>query len=55
MYYTKSYGWVTRAEHLALIRAEHTFENKHKKKPTYSRNVPAINLHKNKRRCGDVT
>lgn len=30
MYYTKNYGWVTRAEHLALIRAEHTYEKRKK-------------------------
>lgn len=31
MYYTKQYGWVTRAEHVALIQAEHTFEKRHRK------------------------
>lgn len=54
---TKQYGLVNSwQEHQALIKAQHTYEKLYKKKekPTYSKNVPAISLHK-KRRCGEMT
>lgn len=54
---TKQYGLVNSwQEHRMLVHAEHTYEKLHEKKekPTYSKDVSAINLHK-KRRCGEMT
>lgn len=47
---TKQYGLVNSwQEHKMLVQAEHTYEKLHKKdkQPAYSKNVSAINLHKN--------
>lgn len=46
MYYTKEYGYVTRAEHIALVQAEHTYQKLHQqnKHTKYSRMLPLLRL-----------
>lgn len=53
---TKQYGLVSSwQEHQMLIRAQHTYEKLHsKRKPAYSKRVPAFSLDNAKRRCGEM-